>query len=223
MEKVSSLAICETGHTMTGMVCQYDQMHKQETLDSSFLVKGMINLNQLFFTGQPWPQSLPTSPVRGKPGQIQDWYNRKVMEIGEAAEKKVTNLVVKQAIMWEMNNQLNGAKTPASGTFIHPSGQTFVGALGRDDEVNKDQKKWEELFKQIGWTNIKLNATDVEITYAVDGATQNPRSGNIVATYKVRLHFTGIYKGQPITRVRDSVMGTILIHDAKVETMDIQP
>jgi hypothetical protein len=193
----------------------------------AFPLVGMTTPNMVFFTSD-WPQNLPTTPVRGKPGQIQDWYNRKVMEIGEAAKKKVTNLDVKQAVLWEINNTPFGIWPRASGTFTYDEGWTFVIGLGRDSEVSKDQKKWEKTFKELGYTDVKLTATKAEITYAVD-MTPSPdptklRSGNVVATYKIILYFTAKNKaGTPIAPVRDSIQGTVLIHDGKIETMRIDP
>jgi hypothetical protein len=197
-------------------------------MEAAFPLRGMTNPNAVFFTSQPLPGPLPTTPVRGRPGQIQDWYNRKVMEIGEAAKKKVTNLKVKQAIMWEINTTPNGQTPRASGTFTYDQGWTFVIGLGGDAEVSKDQKKWEKQFKELGYTGVMLDATKVEITYAVDMAPSpditKKRSGNVVATYKVLFFFSATNKaGQAITAVRDSIQGTILIHDGKLETMDIQP
>jgi hypothetical protein len=66
-----------------------------------------------------------------------------------------------------------------------------------------------------------LDATKVEIMYAVDQAHQNPRSGNVVAVYKIIFYFSAKNKaGQAITLVRDGIMGTVLIHDGKLEKFD---
>ena len=87
-------------------------------LEDAFPLRGMTTGSPVFFATQPWPQNLPTTPVRGKPGQIQDWYNQKVLVIGEDGKKKGTKAFVKGLLLTEIQgNNPGGAFPRASGTY----------------------------------------------------------------------------------------------------------
>lgn len=188
-------------------------------LEGAFPLRVMTTPNLVFFVNQP----VPTTPVRGKPGLIQDWYNNKVREIGEDGKKKVVKLSVQRIIMADIND----AQTPrASGTFDSLMGQTFADGQGIGDKVAEDDAKWREKFKQQGYTDVTLDpmtGTKVRITYAVDQAAQNPRSGNVVAEFRILFDYKAKYKGNPISPTRDSVVGNVFFNDGNLKTMTLQP
>ena len=68
-----------------------------------------------------------------------------------------------------------------------------------------------------------MGITTVKITYAIDQAGQNPRSGKLVATYTYNTTFTGTSRGQPITLIVPVTNGSLLMHDAKLEKMVLTP
>jgi len=190
--------------------------------------RGLIIPSDFFYVQTPTPAPIPTIPPRGAPGQIQAWYNQKVQEIGQAAERQVTSQVVLRAVMNEINDTPSGQTPRASGMFTHPSGQTFAVGVGRDRELERRQAVLQALVLGAHpGSTVELPAqggTTVRITYAVDQATQNPRSGRIVAQYRIFLNFRVTRPdGTSLTTVRDAFDGTILLHSPQLERMAIQP
>ncbi len=189
--------------------------------------RGFTVPHQQFYVQQPMPTPLPTAPVRGRPGLIQDWYNRKVQEIGGAAERLVTNSVVLREVLWEINNTLNGQVPRASGTFeTTGTGMRFAIGLGRDDELAARDSYWRGVLGRFA-RNVRpvpQGATTLRITYAVDQATMNPRSGRIVVEYRINLNYLiDLPDGRTVTTSRDAIQGTILLHSPQLERMAIQP
>ena len=172
----------------------------------------------LMFIQTPLLPPVPNG-ILGKGPQF--WYNQKVQEIGKAGEKKVTNLDVKQGVLWAINDTPFGIFPSGSGTFTYNEGQTFALGMGRGKDMNKAAGLHEDSFNQQKYKGMKLVSTTVEITYVVDQASnQNGRSGNVVARYKVMSHYAGTNKaGLPITVDRESIVGDVLIHDEKLEKM----
>jgi len=192
-------------------------------LTDTFPLRGMTTPGGLFFVMQPTPPGVPLTPVRGKPGQIQDWYNKKIMAIGEDAKKKVVNVEVKNTVLTLMQDT-NGAVFPSGGGTIEldKGGQTFAQGLGLEDDLAKMESHWLQLKSDAKWKDAKIIATPYTLIYAVDQPDKNPRSGNVIVHYRVNLTLSGTLNGQPITQTLDGVRGDLFFHDGKLEKMKLQ-
>ncbi len=186
-------------------------------LENAYPFRGMINPGNVFIQ-TPLLPPIPNG-LLGKGPQF--WYNQKVQAIGAAGEKKVGNLDVKQGVLWAINDTPNGIFPSGSGTFTYNEGQTFALGMGKGSEMNRAAKSDQESFKRFKYSGMVLVSTTVEITYAVDQADSlNGRSGNVVATYNVVCNYTGTDKaGRPITVGRQGIVGSVMIHDEKLEKM----
>jgi hypothetical protein len=191
-------------------------------LTDAFPQQPMTSPPGVFFASQPMPGQIPTLPVRGKGGMIQSWYNQKVQAIGEDAKKKVaanfTKLFLLQAIQ---DNNPGGAFPNPSGVYTHPSGNTYAQAAGDTKKLEKSQSNQTKAWIAAGWTNVKVSTTVVQMNYVIDQATQNPRSGNLVVSYTYITTFTGTKNGQPVSRDTPVTNGGLLLHDDKLEKMQL--
>jgi hypothetical protein len=170
---------------------------------------------------------VPTTPVGGTPGQIQNWYNEQVIRIGKDVKKKGAEAFVKEIVVARMQDTaVTGNVFPSgAGTFLwaDKGGGAFALAVGDDDKLAKS------IANQVGayatfWDggNVTVGATKVEITYAVDQATQNPRSGKAVVTYKYITNFSGTRNGQPRNVDVPLFDGSIHVQDSKLEKMKLK-
>lgn len=212
----------------SGPVAIPDGMHE------AFPLKGMVNPNQVVFTSMQLPQ-LPTTPVRGMPGSLQNRYNQEVIKIGKAAEKKVTDQVITRVILNAINDNNPGNPWPrGSGsvtlgvTPMNPKGpgHTYAQALGLDDKITKNEAQTLALKRKF-WGSAEVSATVVKFSYIIDGASVNggngPRSGNVVVTYEFITTYSGTLNGQPISQSLITETGGFLMHDASLERKKLQP
>lgn len=214
--------IPENWSTAVSLTGETGPVTTADGLEDAFPLKGMTTAPLMFFTGQPWPPGVPTTPVGGTPGQIQDWYNKKVIQIGEQGKKKGANALVKKTILEAIQDNNPGNPFPKpSGLYTFEKGNIFAQAMGIDKELAKRQESQLKTYKQI-WQGAQMGATVVEITYAVDQANQNPRSGNLIASAKFVTTYTGTFNGQPITRKVPVHVDNLQMHDAKLERMKFQ-
>lgn len=162
---------------------------------------------------------LQVNPARAIKTGVQGWYNSHIQAAGEGAKKKVAVLAARRETMMQITTS-----GKAMGTFTIPSrGNMWAQAMGEGDKLTRRQKSNVEAL-EASWDKVELGQVDVEITYAVDGAARNPRSGNAVLVYKYVQTFTGTSKrtGLPVSQKRVLFNGAIQFHDANLETIDLK-
>ena len=167
------------------------------------------------------------SVVRGRPGNLQNWYNQKIIEIGKKAERKVALLVVREAVLWAMNDTPNKVFPSSTGTItISPGGETFIQAMG----LTKAQQLRTGILSKTkttnGWKSFAPTNADVELDYAVD---MNPstkpgqtRSGNVLVQYRIKTTYSGVDQfNRTVTYTETTLSGIVQFHDENLENMTI--
>lgn len=182
-------------------------------LENAFPFRGMVNPGTVFI------QSTGVQVANGVLGRgPQAWYNYYMGQAGKNAETKAGIFVLKADIMWELGTQPNGGNPPATATFkTLKVGDNYGVAFKLTNKLDAEAGKFIKQKERAGWSGTKLVSTDIEVTYAVDQAGQNPRSGNIAAHYKFIQNFSGTRAGLPITQEHWPVQGNIQFHDGSLE------
>jgi hypothetical protein len=156
---------------------------------------------------------------------VQEFYNHAIYAASKDAVKKVANLATHRAVMDQIRLTSN-----AKGTFIFEGadgggrGNTFAEAMGDTKELNKAQEQQLSNFnsKNSPFTGATMGKCDVELTYAVDGAANATRSGNLAITYRYlkTYNMTNKTTGQAVVK-RVPVLGSKVtqFHDDNLENM----
>ncbi len=175
-------------------------------LEDAFPFRGMINPGNVFI--QTWVLKGP-----------QGVYDKFVGQIGKKAEPKAGIMIMKLSLQLELDSQANGGPPLATGTYnVVGKGDTHGVALGLSKKQDQDAAQYVKMKeKTIGCSNITLDSTDMEITYAIDQADQNPRSGNAVMHYRIVQNFSYTRGGVRKTQQNYSAVGDIKIHDEHLE------
>ncbi|HEY7329379.1 MAG TPA: hypothetical protein VH592_17185 [Gemmataceae bacterium] len=166
---------------------------------------------------------LPLPPKGPLPG-IQDWYNSKIVAAGEKGKKKVADTATHNQVMDHIRLTQN-----AKDTFTLQSGdgggrgRIFAQAVGDADKLKKAQDSNLAAAKtRLNSDDLKEGRCDVIVTYAVDGAINPTRSGNVVVVYKYQQTYTGTDKdtGKPVSSAPIILGGkAVQFHDDNLENM----
>ncbi|MDY3557745.1 hypothetical protein R5W23_003010 [Gemmata sp. JC673] len=175
----------------------------------------------------PW--WLPTTVVPGFPGMAQNIYNKKVIALGQKGLKKGANALVTETILQDVYSTATPrgygvvtlGPTPQTPTG---SGQMFALSVGRARDQADYEKDMLKTFKTSKYTNIKLVSREVQLGYQLDSINTNPRSGDFIVEYRVWYNWTATTNtGQNIAFQRPSIAGSLYLHDAKLEKMNLFP
>jgi hypothetical protein len=134
------------------------------------------------------------------------------MRIGEQGKLKTTQLILKQEVMWHIENTRGEAFPRGSGQFTGVGkGQTLAVGMGSDEDLGERIKFWEGQLREQGYDkgSIRLTSADYVITYAVDGADRNPRSGRCVAQYRIPSPSRPPKADEPLRSIVTALMGFI--------------
>lgn len=153
----------------------------------------------------------------------QSIYNEYAAAIGAKAQTKVTRLVIKVAVLGALSPDENGENPSATGTISFPGkGATYAEGFQRDEELSRVERQFMETKNKINWDDVKVVSRDIEITYAVDQANINPRSGSYAARYKITTNYSGTHNGQQKTQSSVSLVGIVADADDKIKKMDLK-
>jgi hypothetical protein len=146
---------------------------------------------------------------------VQGWYNHAISGVGENAKKKSAKMYAQRELMAQMG--VNGGR--AGGQFtLDSTGRIWAQTMGEAKSLSKKQENILALYNNVkampSWNGTATEGVvDVVITYAIDGADKNPRSGDAVLVYKYIQHITGTKNGVP-TEVTEIIGGgSIKVHD----------
>lgn len=178
---------------------------------------------------------LPKVVAGGTLAAAAAWYAVKLSGIGDNAVAKVGKGTVQKEIVSELNAQLNAnaAGALATSTFtISPDANTPGGRGGAFAEAipgmnklwNDADKRARDQMEEQGKEDVTLAYTKVVITYAVDEANKNPRSGNVVAEITIQFFYDGKNKnGTPFTGLgKAAISANVLINDDNVKTIKLR-
>jgi hypothetical protein len=181
-----------------------------------------------FMADPIFPPGWPMASVPGPAGRVQNMYNQMANRMGGAVLTKGANAFLKEVVMMRLqDNNVGGINPKGYGQFMQEKGGIFAFNMGNAKELEKAQEatiKQYESRMGAGWTNVSIKETNVQISYVIDGANQNPKSGNVVVYYKYIVTVTGTNRnGVPDSRDLPLFIKGSTFYDGKLKEMDLAP
>lgn len=203
-----------------------------QSLVGSFPFSNMASPNAAVFQAPGGGVFMQWNPARAVAKGPQAWYKYQIQRIGQNAKLKVGNLAVHRQVMDHIRDTskamdtftLQGTNLNAQGQPVAgPRGNTFAQAVGDTKLLEKSKKANLEALQGSYMKDAQLGDTNVVVTYAVDGAANAARSGNVVVTYLYVQTYTGTnrFTGKQQTENRNIMTGPKIVqfHDDNLENM----